>query len=50
MAGVPRVVTGKRCPEGILEEDAESLPKHQAERAAAPERRKRGKRPSRTVR
>jgi hypothetical protein len=50
IAGVPRVVTGKRCPEGILEEDAESLRKHQTGRAAAADRRKRSKKPSRRVR
>ena len=49
IAGIPPVVTGKRCPPSMLDEDAELLRKHKAVRDAAAARRKRGKRPTRAV-
>jgi hypothetical protein len=49
IAGTPPVVTGKRCPASMLDEDAELLRKHKAVRDAAAARRKRGKRPTRAV-
>jgi hypothetical protein len=47
IAGIPPVVTGKRCPAWMLDEDAER--KHKAVRDAAAARRKRGERPTRAV-
>ena len=50
IAGTPPVVTGKRCPAWMLDEDAELRRKRQAVRDAAAARRKRGERPARAVR
>jgi hypothetical protein len=50
IAGIPPVVTGKRCPAWMLDEDAGLRRKHQAIRDAAAARRKRGGRPTRAVR
>ena len=47
---MPPVVTGKRCPAWMLDEDAELRRKYQAVRGAAAAWRKRGERPSRAVR
>jgi hypothetical protein len=49
IAGIPPVVTGKRCPAWMLDEDAELRRKHKAVRDAAAARRKRGERPTRAV-
>ena len=50
IAGIPPVVTGKRCPAWMLDEDAELRRKHKAARDAAATRRKRGGRLTRAVR
>jgi len=50
IAGIPPVVTGKRCPAWMLDEDAELRRKHKAVRDAAAARRKRGERSTRAVR
>ena len=50
IAGIPPVVTGKRCPASILDEDAELRRKHKAVGDAAAARRKRGERSTRAAR